>query len=233
MKPTNLSKFAFTLAEVLITLGIIGVVAALTLPAVISNTQNKQLESGLKKGASVIEQALNMYQAEYGDKIAAGNIPNEELKPLLMKYMNVVKDCGYGHSDADKACIKNYGSGNSENSTYYKNYNGTSSIDNSLFDEGQFVLADGSLILIQNSAQTDLLYISIDVNGFNKRPNRLGQDLFMFYISDKGQLLPMGAEGTNFQGEAYCAKTSTNSMNGAGCTYKALSEADYFKTLPK
>ena len=56
MKLVNISKIAFTLAEVLITLGIIGVVAALTLLAVISNTQNKQLESGLKKGASVIEQ---------------------------------------------------------------------------------------------------------------------------------------------------------------------------------
>ena len=174
-----------------------------------------------------------MYQAEYGERISTGNIPNEQLKPLLMKYMNAIKDCGYGHSDADKACIKNYGSGNLENSTYYKNYNGTNVIDNGLFDEGQFVLADGSLILIQNSAQTDLLFISIDVNGFNKRPNRLGQDLFMFQISNKGKLLPMGAEGTDFQGEAYCSSTSKNSMNGAGCTYKALSEPDYFKNLPK
>ena len=150
-----------------------------------------------------------------------------------MKYMNAIKDCGYGHSDADKACIKNYGSGNLENSTYYKNYNGTSSINNGMFDEGQFVLTDGSLILIQNSSQTDLLFISIDVNGFNKRPNRLGQDLFMFQISNKGKLLPMGAEGTTYQNETYCSNTSTNPMNGAGCTYKALSEPDYFKNLPK
>ena len=203
-------KLAFTLAELLITLGIIGVIAALTLPALTSNTQNKQLESGLKKGASIIEQTLNMYQAEYGERISAGNFQNEQLKPVLIKYMHVIKDCGYGHSDADKACIKNYGSGNLENSTYYKNYNGTNVIDNGLFDEGQFVLADGSLILIQNSAQTDLLFISIDVNGFNKRPNRLGQDLFMFQISNKGKLLPMGAEGTTYQNETYCSNTSTN-----------------------
>ncbi|MFQ8625733.1 MAG: type II secretion system protein [Candidatus Gastranaerophilaceae bacterium] len=39
----------FTLAEVLITLGIIGVVAALTLPAVITNTQNKERQEALKK----------------------------------------------------------------------------------------------------------------------------------------------------------------------------------------
>lgn len=40
---------AFTLAEVLITLGIIGIVAALTLPALIQNNRNKELQTGLKK----------------------------------------------------------------------------------------------------------------------------------------------------------------------------------------
>ena len=175
-----------------------------------------------------------MYQAEYGNRISAGDIKNEQLKSILMKYMHVVKDCGYGFSDADKACIKNYGNGNQNNSTYYKNYNGTQSVDNGLFDEGQFILSDGSLILLQNSAQSHILYISVDVNGFNKKPNRLGHDLFMFQISDEGKLLPAGAEGADFHGDtAYCSRTSVNSMNGAGCTYKTLSEPRYFKNLPK
>lgn len=82
MNSDYVSKFAFTLAEVLITIGIIGVIAAVTLPAVISNTQNKQLETGLKKSVSVIEQALNMYQAEYGNRISAGDIKNEQLKSI-------------------------------------------------------------------------------------------------------------------------------------------------------
>lgn len=42
-------RHAFTLAEVLITLGIIGVVAAMTLPSVINSTKNKQLEASFKK----------------------------------------------------------------------------------------------------------------------------------------------------------------------------------------
>ena len=45
----NSRKIAFTLAEVLITLGIIGVVAALTLPTVINNVHHKELETALKK----------------------------------------------------------------------------------------------------------------------------------------------------------------------------------------
>ncbi len=53
----------FTMAEVLITLGIIGVVAAMTLPSLINNNRNKALEAAFKKNYSVIEQALNMFYA--------------------------------------------------------------------------------------------------------------------------------------------------------------------------
>lgn len=64
----------FTLAEVLITLGIIGIVAAMTLPSVINNSRNKQLEAGLKKAYSVIGQALDMYQAETGERITQDTV---------------------------------------------------------------------------------------------------------------------------------------------------------------
>ena len=48
------SKYAFTLAEVLITLGIIGIVAALTLPSVVNNFRRKQLEVAFKRSSSII-----------------------------------------------------------------------------------------------------------------------------------------------------------------------------------
>lgn len=72
---------AFTLAEVLITLGIIGIVAALTLPAIVNNSRNKQLETGLRKAYSAISQALEMYQAQNGERIRAdGQIAAQSLK---------------------------------------------------------------------------------------------------------------------------------------------------------
>lgn len=215
----------------MITLGIIGVVAALTLPALIQNTQKKELEAGLKKGASEIAQALNMYQAENGVPITS-DIGTHELKPEIIKYFNVLTDCGLGHDDADTACIKNYGDADTVSKTYM-NFNGTNSpLTSGLFDDGQFVLADGSLILIENN--TGNVYVSIDVNGYNKRPNRLGQDLFMFQLDANGKLIPMGVEGTTYYNanDAYCSKTSNNSMNGAGCTYKALSDPTFWKSLP-
>ena len=58
----------FTLAEVLITLGIIGVVAALTLPALIQKNNNKVVETRLMKFYSAINQAVKMAEVDYGDK---------------------------------------------------------------------------------------------------------------------------------------------------------------------
>lgn len=58
-------KRAFTLAEVLITLGIIGVVAAMTIPTLIANTRGAQYRSRLKKAISTISQAARMSQSQY------------------------------------------------------------------------------------------------------------------------------------------------------------------------
>ena len=102
----------FTLAEVLITIGIIGLVAALTLPALINNNRNKALETAFKKNYSAISQALNMYYAQNGERLTFDTVGSHELKPILIKYMNVLHDCGWGaeHTDEElkKVCIPNY-----------------------------------------------------------------------------------------------------------------------------
>ena len=61
-------KAAFTLAEVLITLGIIGVVAAMTLPALIQKNNNRVVETRLQKFYSSINQAVQRAEVDYGDK---------------------------------------------------------------------------------------------------------------------------------------------------------------------
>ncbi len=239
-------RTAFTLAEVLITLGIIGIVAALTLPVIISDVKNSQLEAGLKKAYSVLGQALNMYQAENGERIVAGDATNRRMiKSYLIQYIKSAKDCGFGGSDnkegLEKACLPNNYTGidgDFNGSAKYETYNGKSSIALDYFDDGQFVTPDGMLILIENSGGQwfgDQVFISVDVNGYNKKPNRLGQDLFMFQIDKNGALLPMGAKDTKYYSisDAYCSNTSTNSMNGAGCTNLALMDKNFFKKLPR
>lgn len=60
-------KIGFTLAEVLITLGIIGVVAALTIPTLIANHRKTVVETRLAKIYSTMNQAVKMAEADYGD----------------------------------------------------------------------------------------------------------------------------------------------------------------------
>ena len=64
----NSDKAAFTLAEVLITLGIIGVVAAMTLPTLIQKNNNRVVETRLQKFYSTINQAIQRAEVDYGDK---------------------------------------------------------------------------------------------------------------------------------------------------------------------
>ncbi len=236
----NSAHSGFTLAEVLITIGIIGVVAVMTMPVLIANKRAKELETGLKKNASVIAQALNLYQADTGTVLLPGDAANwEEMRDIfILKYFKVLRDCGRGYLNGE--CVLNNGWGADDNSTTYTTFNGNT-LYLHLFDDGQYVLNDGSFLMLeysQSSATADLpvsnFYISVDVNGLGKAPNKLGQDLFMFQIDKNGKFLPMGAEGTTYYNEndAYCSFTSNNNMNGAGCTYKALSDPNYFKNLP-
>ena len=229
---------AFTLAEVLVTLGIIGVVAAMTLPTIIDNSRNKQLESALKKSYSTLSQALDMYYAEEEVKLTPKNCGTRQLKPILMKYLNTAKDCGWGTEKSSKVCLPNPSTMTEEEAKrayqQYKTLNGLGNLQMGLFDDGQFVLNDSSLVILENENINLPIYISVDVNGYNKRPNKLGIDLFMFQINDEGTLLPMGVKGTRYYGaNYYCSWTSNSNMNGAGCTYKALYEKDYFKNLPR
>ena len=193
-------KAAFTLAEVLITLGIIGVIAALLMPMLIENFQAVVLESQLKKRG----------------------------------YFNILIYCGYAYNDSKAVGCVSFNSEGNVNEVY-RNYNNTNGFRNNLLDDDQFILMDGSMIFIECGNDRTHLYITVDVNGFKKRPNRVGHDLFMFQIDKNGKLLPMGAPGTDYYSEddEYCSTTSVSDMNGAGCTYKALNEKGYFKRLPK
>lgn len=61
------SRKGFTLAEVLITLGIIGVVAALTIPTLVQKVNNRDVEIKLKKFYTTINEARKFAEAEFGN----------------------------------------------------------------------------------------------------------------------------------------------------------------------
>ena len=78
----------FTLAEVLITLMIIGIVAALTIPSVISNYQQQEFKTGLKKAVSVLNEAIQTNIAQDGET----PYENNDLFTYLQRHMSVIKN---------------------------------------------------------------------------------------------------------------------------------------------
>ena len=229
-------KIAFTLAEVLITLGIIGIAAAMTLPALINNSRNKELEAALKKNYSIIQQAFDMYQAQNGEKLLPQNIAGQKLKEYIIPYFKVVKDCGAGHEvvsyDPECGMVNSATVDNRQSS--YRTFDGNPLTNLAAFDDGQFIISDGSIFYIENDGVNNnyLIYISVDVNGVSKRPNQYGYDLFTFQLMDDGKILPVGAPGTNKTNvNSYCSKNSSDSTNGLACAYYALTDKNYWKNL--
>lgn len=188
------SKFGFTLAEVLITLVVIGVVAALTLAPAIKKYKAKALENQFKKTSSTIENALMLATQELGYN--------------KLKDMNTV--CGTNSSNMDSTCVSNFKntglidfentflsklqvaksySGSYKCQGLYpngkaKNFNGDIySADFFYIDSKCYILKDGSMIanfkyMVHNG--NDGLTLAFDTNGPKKGPNRAGYDIFLW-----------------------------------------------------
>ena len=90
----------FTLAEVLITLGIIGVVAAMTMPTLLNSTNGAQYRTAYKKALSVLSQAvvlnvaLDDYDLSQATVSSSTDTSSASLYSLFRNRMNVVKDNG-------------------------------------------------------------------------------------------------------------------------------------------
>ncbi len=194
--PTKL-KIAFTLAEVLITLGIIGVVAAMTLPTLIQNHNKKVVATQLKQNYSIIAQALTMAQAEYGDpnnwdvSSAYGQDPAPESKneyaerlgeKYLVPYLKNVKNHG-------TTTLKNAGF-----KTGYKLANGNSATNNMPENTSKryiIEMANGATYFLYMDSTTSVLtsmLIYIDING-KKKPNVYGRDAFLMSVERDGKLV--------------------------------------------
>lgn len=219
----------FTLAEVLITLGIIGIVAAITLPSLITKKQTKELQVGLQKGYSLISQVMQLMEYGEGQPITPETYASHKFAPVFDKYLVSAKAC-------NDVCLIIRQDESDENGTSigfdfadYKTYNKRAKVAGNLMDNGQFLLRNGMTIYMENETLT---YISIDVNGMYKGPNLWGHDLFTFQLMNNGKMLPMGAEGTNYNSDKFCSPSSTSKYNGIACTNKALTDSDYWNNLP-
>lgn len=198
-------KKGFTLAEVLITLGIIGVVAALTLPSVIANYKKTVLVSQLKRNYSMLEQGFQKMLADDGV---------EKLSDTQVWTSNA--SCG-SSSITDAKCApfvnemkKYFVFEVSDAPTYWYAPLNDNSSHWTWYQNGHIAFNDGARLIyywfykdpIELSAEkcahaksegakycSRIGAVSIDVNGL-KKPNQLGRDVFELVISDTGKLIP-------------------------------------------
>lgn len=227
---TKKRKLAFTLAEVLITLGIIGIVAAITIPQLINNYKAKRLRTQFLKSYSTIQQAFKEMEA---DDVSTDPTTYNTLEyyKTFMNYLQAPMDCGIGDNKY-LPCVYMRDS-SSKDYKPYKTYDGKTNASMILFDDGQIALQDGTLLLFENYAPRMRVFVSVDLNGYNNKPNRWGYDLFTFQLVDN-QLKAMGDTGTTYTDlSTYCNVNSQDEYNGIACAKKALSDSEYFKNIVK
>ena len=220
-----IQKSAFTLAEVLITLGVIGVVAAMTLPTLIKNYQQHETVNRLKETYSILYNAVRMSETENG-LLESWEIPDANdwganaytygktfFEQYLKPYIKVVKECKYLSNEcwADEYIRPN----NSVTEYFSASSNQSYSI----------ILANGSIIGIWPRDTGCQLYI--DLNG-KKGPNQIGKDAFNIIIS-KIPINNIGygiydKSGIYFIGQGFDRTTLTSSTE-RGCSKKATTYA--------
>ena len=214
-------KQAFTLAEVLITLGIIGVVASLTMPSLNQKLSDQRNMSSLKKTYSVLQQATNLAISEHESPEYWGMIDNNDtvvtqIYNYYKPYFNMMREC-----QNDAGCWA-YPTKYLDGSVYW-------SAHDSSWCQFAFTLADGVNILmdiypadqIQSnfgmgpSINYDCLVFWVDVNA-DKLPNQIGRDIFAFILTHRG-LQPAGMAEDD---DGDCNKNSTGWM----CTAKIIKD---------
>ena len=188
---------AFTLAEVLITIGIIGVVAAMTIPNLLTKMDRDKKIATVRKAQSILNQAIKLSTIDNEDYEAWDTSlpPREYLDKYYTPYMKVIAYC-----DTYAKC-------NYKSAAPWSRYNGSNSYTGfNAYSRIPIFTLDGILYSISQTGGSngqedpdqvyDFNYIGsngvfIDVNGPNK-PNRFGNDVFMLVRNQDGTVMPLG-----------------------------------------
>ena len=237
--PLLCKALAFTLAETLIVMGIIGVVAALTIPNLNSSTADKERVAKVKKIYQNLDEAQSRAVATYGPmktwfvSDTSKKVATNKYADRIMEFMKVSKDCKQSVS----GCFQN------------KNYKDSDNTDhgggpNVWPDDRKFNLADGASISLSiepvganacKRADDGTKFgesnrcgsLSVDIDGGLKGKNAYGIDFFQFVITTDG-IHPAGIENSN---------GGTNIVNwcfkkGNACTGWVIANdnMDYLKT---
>lgn len=240
---------AFTLAEVLITLGIIGIIAVMVIPTIFASAQNAEYYNRFLKTYSTLINVSNSVLADYN-----GDLYNQfnnagELMQAFASHLNVQKTC---LTNAETNCwslaSKSILSGKASLSSI-------ASISATYTNDPAMILTDGTELRFTTAGWTktcDFAFqnysitatttagaskiacdtVFADING-EKGPNRFGRDIFYFIIYRNRPVLADGVRGTQTwlnggagRYDTYCDETVTTALwqGGQGCGGKIFTE---------
>ena len=227
-------KKAFTLAEVLITLGIIGVVAAMTMPSLIQNYQKKVYVNQLKKSVVTIDNAFSKMLA---DSETDSLFDTDIWKKLPPPVQPIIYDLGDGGDFEDE--LKNYMNCEiKEMDLSLKQLNGKSTGSDSqyvcTFNTGATMLyfgisgidSCGNGPFVHGSLCSMIGELGIDVNG-KRNPNTYGRDIFVFVIGNDGKIYPKYGNidfsaGSNYWKDYPTCDPNQNNSFGDGCAARII-----------
>lgn len=219
-------KKGFTLSEVLITLAIVGVIAALTIPAIVKNYRNKLYVSQLKRTYVQLTDAMqaimndestnNYYSTSAG--VAPDDIATCKKGPcyFLTNYFKTIKTaCGGG---AEGSCT----------AAHYKTLDGA--VDKGAMNGSYCVqISTGATICISHNTANTVSSVIIDVNG-QSEPNIAGRDVFSLDIKQNGTLADYGSGSIDESVQGCSADLCGTQNNGTlfeaacGCMTKILED---------
>ena len=234
-----MKKTGFTLAEVLITLGIIGVVAALTTPSLVNNIGDAKLGPSLSKFNNTFSNAVALAMERSGiTQFHSNSIALLTEIGLLSNHIIMVPYEGtYTFTDAIGTNLKNVES----NSRTWQNYLDTQANPNHTQAQLDAIAAqlegtpivnrlnNGSVMVIVpiNNAVSEVngvfkgavAEVLIDIDGDDNGNNRAGADVFGFLLDASGVLIPAGSAAhkyVNQSGPTYIGNYTDQCNNGVG-----------------
>lgn len=222
-------KKSFTLAETIITLTIVGIIAALTIPNLLRKYSDHADIVRVNEAYSILDNALKMAIADKGPienwdwpnpKVQYNDNNSSYLAKVLSEHLKVEKICdSYIMGKWENKCFNDL-------SGYYYNLLGNFASGNGTVTSrrGQMILVNGMRLYI-NSNTTDGSYngefgsITVDING-KKTPNRLGYDVFSFKIGRNGLTKKaIGWWATYDSSSCNITNTAATQLGGISCSY--------------
>ena len=183
--------FGFTLAEILITLGIIGVVAVLTIPTIITRIQERVWISQFNKVTASIQNAYKLIYEDYGPT------SNWDLKDVYYDESSIDKVVSlfsmYIPQMSNKIQVRDISryiphnlQGSKESSVQYQKYfKGYYLMDGSVV----FITIVSSAVDLGPAANGPFVQMTIDINGLKTGPNVIGKDIFLIYLGRNKPIL--------------------------------------------